>query len=163
MKTTDCNITGVLLAHTAGILYRVHEKPCNPFLEKWFKKNIKNRKSQCYMKCWKILPPSGMHAFTPFVVDTCFYYQSKHNTLNTMHASATTYFSHHQVKLHRHLYTEVEASPSQSFLRLMRPNKEFLQSCLTYSWIFSSNSSNLCRFLCRYPLSKTPKTEFWRC
>jgi hypothetical protein len=107
VKTTGCNITGVLLFHAAGVLYRVHKKPCNPFLEKWFKKKTFKRKSLCYMKCWKFLPPSRMHAFIPFVVDTCFYYQSKHNTLNNMHASTTTYFSHHQVKLHRHKWKSI--------------------------------------------------------
>jgi hypothetical protein len=69
-----------------------------PVSWKMIKKTFKT-KNHKIMKCWKFLPPSTT---TLFIVDTCFYYQSKHNTLNTMHASTTTYFGHHQVKLHRH-------------------------------------------------------------
>ena len=63
-------------------------------------------------------------------------------------------------KITRHKWKSIywgRGPPFTVFLCLMWPNKEFLQSCLMYSWIFSSNSSNLCRFLCRYLLSKTYK------
>jgi hypothetical protein len=35
-------------------------------------------------------------------IDICFYYQSKHNTLNIMPASTTTCFAHHHTELRCH-------------------------------------------------------------
>ena len=74
-----------------------------------------------------LLEPDYLYRFLGIVISLCrlidtrFYYQSKHNTTNTTHAATATCFGHNQVQItitHTEKHTKVEAFLSQLSVKM---------------------------------------------